>query len=101
MDWHDARIRWRSPKARGTRALPPTLRYIGLSRFPKVVDPAEETAWSVECVFEVPPPEQSDPLISEGRVRFLVEGAPRDWLESGVTFELYEGAICVADVEVM
>lgn len=100
MDWYDARIRWRSPKERGTRALPPTLRYIGISRFPPTIDPAEETAWSVECVFDVPPPEQPDPLVSEGRVRFLMDRAPQHWLRSGVTFELYEGAVCVADVDV-
>lgn len=98
---HDVRVYWRSPEERGKRALPPTLRYVGLSRFPEDSDAWPDEAWSVELRFDQPPPEQPTGTPSYGRVRFLVDDAPRERLHSGARFELYEGPTCVADVEIV
>ena len=97
---HDALVHWTSESIRGKKELPPTLRYVGLSRFPEDVIGRDE-AWSVELSFEQPPPEQPSPMVSRARVRFLFEEAPQERLRRGTRFGLYEGPYHVADIEVL
>ena len=97
---HKARIHWRAPNDRGCAELPPTLRYVALSRFPQDGPGWPDGAWSIEVLFDVPPPEQADQNVSLGKVRFLVDAAPQKRLKKDVWFELYEGLQPVADVEV-
>jgi hypothetical protein len=98
---HRVRIHWRDPKERGRTELPPTLRYVTLSRFPEDEPGWPDGAWSIEVLFDIPPPEQADPNISLGRARFLVDSAPHGRLRRGGWFELYEGLQPVADVEII
>jgi hypothetical protein len=98
---YSARVHWRSPGERGRASVPPTLRYVALSRFPEDGPQWPDGAWSIEVLFDVPPPEQHNPAVSEGRVRFLVEQAPSDRLAPGRWFTLYEGLQPVADVEII
>ena len=97
---HDALVYWTPATVRGKQELPPTLRYVGLSRFAEGVS-GRDDAWSVELMFEQPPPEQLFTSVSRARVSFLVDEAPHERLHSGVKFGLYEGPIHVAEVEVL
>lgn len=101
MNWHRAIVRWLSPIDRGKKTLPPTLRYIGIGRFSSDGPEWPDGAWSVECRFEVPPPEQSDPGASAAEVRFLVASAPHERMVAGQAFQLYEGPVLVATVDVV
>ncbi len=96
---HDALVFWTPEAIRGKRELPPTLRYVGLSRFAGDVI-GRDTAWSVELLFETPPPEQSGD-VSRAQVRFLFDDAPHERLHQGVTFSLYEGPVHVGEVMVL
>lgn len=98
---HDARIYWSRPEVRGSAHLPPTLRYVALSRFPEDSPDWPDGSWSVEVLFDVPPPEQDHDAVSQGRVRFLMEDGPHERLHPGAHFSLYEGLQKVADVEVL
>lgn len=98
---HTARIRWLSGQERGRKQLPPTLRYVALSRFPEDGDAWPDGAWSVEVRFDQPPPEQGSGEVSEGTVRFLFDTAPRERLHAGARFSLYEGPQKVAEVDVL
>jgi hypothetical protein len=100
MSWHRAVIHWEEDAVRGRHDLPPTLRYIGLSRFDEDVT-WPDGAWSVECRFDVPPPEQPDSRVSAAEVRFLVDRAPIERLHGGVRFGLFEGLTPVAEVELL
>lgn len=97
---HDALVHWTTATVRGKRELPPTLRYVGLSRFPGD-EPGRDDAWSVELRFEQPPPEQPSPIVSHASVRFLFDEAPQERLCPGAWFGLYEGPTHVADVEIL
>lgn len=97
---HDALVHWTSESVRGKKELPPTLRYVGLSRFAEDVSGRDE-AWSVELRFEQPPPEQQSSAVSRAKVPFLFDEAPQERLRSGVKFGLYEGPFHIADVEVL
>lgn len=97
---HDALVRWTSRAIRGMNELPPTLRYVGLSRFAEDVVGWDD-AWSVELHFEQPPPEQSSSEVCRAKVRFLFAGAPQERLHPGARFGLYEGPFHVADVEIL
>lgn len=98
---HSATIHWLAPEQRGRKELPPTLRYVALSRFPEDGDHWPDGAWSIEVLFEEPPPEQERSDQSRGAVRFLFDTAPADRLCPGARFSLYEGPQKVADVEVL
>ena len=98
---HSALVRWLSPNERGKVALPPTLRYVGLSRFPGDRLDGSTDMWSVELRFVAPPPESVCSDISEATVRFLFDAAPQERLNAGARFELYEGNTKVADVDVL
>lgn len=98
---HAARVRWLSERERGKASLPPTLRYVALSRFDDDGAAWPDGAWSVELTFEEPPPEQGAADVSEGKVRFLFDTAPQDRLHPGTRFWLYEGPTRVAEVEVV
>ena len=97
---HSALIHWLSPAERGRADLPPTLRYVGISRFSDDENWLDG-AWSVELRFDQPPPEQASSEVSRGRVRFLVDEAPMERLHAGVWFGLFEGPQKVADVQVI
>ena len=96
---HRALVRWLSPQQRGKKALPATLRYVGVARFEQAEPQLGDEGWSVELQFERPPAEESD--ISEADVRFLFDHAPQERLHAGATFSLYEGPTCVASVEIL
>lgn len=98
---HSARIWWASARERGRQALPPTLRYVALSRFPEDGSRWPDGAWSVEITFDQPPPEQGSSDVSVGEVRFLFDTAPEERLHAGARFSLYEGPQKVAEVEVL
>lgn len=98
---HHATIQWLAPERRGRKELPPTLRYVGLSRFPEDGACWPDGAWSIEVLFEEPPPEQERSDRSRGTVRFLFDTAPAGRLFPGARFSLYEGPHKVADVEVL
>ena len=98
---HTALVRWLSAKERGRAGLPPTLRYVGIGRFPDDGDEWPDGAWSIELRFSQPPPEQGRKDISEAMVRFLMDEAPQQRLRKGVCFGLYEGVQKVADVDVL
>ena len=98
---HKSRIYWSAPAARGKSTLPPTLRYIALSRFSDDSPEWPDGAWSVEVRFDVPPPEQGSKNVSEGWVRFLMDNGPNERLFPGARFSLFEGLQKVADVEVL
>jgi hypothetical protein len=75
----DALVHWTPESVRGKKELPPTLRYVGLSRFPEDVV-GRDDAWSVELWFEEPPPEQSSKNVSRAKLRFLFDEAPQERL---------------------
>jgi hypothetical protein len=97
----NVRVHWEPPSIRGRHQLPPTRRYVVLSRFPEDGPNWSDGQWSVEIFFTIPPPEQVDSRMSEGKARFLVDGAPHDRLASGRWFSIYEGPQKVAEVEVL
>lgn len=97
---HDALVHWTPEAVRGKKELPPTLRYVGLSRFPEDVI-GRDDAWSVELRFDEPPPEQPSGTVSRAKVRFLFDEAPQERLRPGVRFGLYEGPFHVADIEIV
>lgn len=102
MKAHNARVRWMDTRKRGRKQLPPTLRYLALSRFPEEGPTWPDGAWTIEVIFAEPPPEQSvmgDESV--GMVRFLFPGAPHERLRSGACFSLYEGPTKVAEVDVL
>lgn len=96
----DALVRWTSESIRGRRELPPTLRYVGLSRFVGDVV-GRDDAWSVELRFHHPPAEQGNQEATRAQVRFLMADAPHERLSRGARFGLFEGPIHVADVEIL
>lgn len=101
MREHRGLVRWTDPSVRGKRSLPPVRRYIGISRWPEDGPLWPDGAWSVELLFDQPPPEQAGASESDGRVRFLVVEAPHERLRPGSRFEMYEGPTKVADVDVL
>lgn len=76
---------------------PPSREYSTVSRFKEDTDWPEE-AWSVVLHFDEPPQEQGSP--SRGTVRFLVPDAPQDRLKPGASFDVYEGRVKTATVEI-
>jgi hypothetical protein len=98
---HSAIVHWLHPKQRGREALPATLRYVALSRFPEDEETWPDGAWSIEVRFDQPPPEQANGHIVEGQIRFLFDHAPQERLYRGARFSLYEGPQKVAEVEVL
>jgi hypothetical protein len=98
---HSAKVWWASASERGQKALPPTLRYVALSRFPEDGKQWPDGAWSVEVTFDEPPPEQGSSDVSSGKVKFLFETAPLERMYPGARFSLYEGPHKVAEVQVL
>lgn len=76
--------------------MPTGLKYITVAKFD---ENWMEDAWSVVLEFESPPSVQGNPSV--GCARFLMPNAPYEKLESGIRFELYEGATLTARVEVV
>lgn len=98
---YPASVRWLAQAIRGTSHLPPTLRYVALSRFPEDGPQWPDGAWSVELRFAIPPSEQTEGLETRARVRFLMDDAPAERLRPGARFRIYEGPTPVAEVEVV
>ena len=98
---HSALIRWLPISARNGKRLPPTLRYVGLSRFAEDGEDWTDDSWSVEVKFDQPPPEQADDGVSEATVRFSFDSAPLARLKAGVRFALYEGTQMIASIDVL
>lgn len=98
---HSALVRWRPPEERGRKALPATLRYVGLSRFSHEAATWPDGAWSVELRFAQPPAEVGEGTMCEATVRFLFDHAPQEWMQPGTTFSIYEGPTRVADVDIL
>lgn len=71
--------------------------YSTVSRFEEDEDWPDE-AWSVVLHFDESPRDQGSP--SRGTVRFLVADAPHDRLVPGAKFQIYEGRVRTATVEV-
>jgi hypothetical protein len=101
MTTHDALVHWLPADQRGKQRLPATLRYVGLSRFREDGQGWPDGAWSIEVLFDEPPPEQGDSDVSRARVRFLFDTAPQERLFPGVRFGLHEGIHKVAEIEVI
>lgn len=90
-----ASIHWLSEEEGGRKHLPTSPLYTTVARFPQQKD-WPQNAWSIITEFSEPP--CRDGL---AQVSFLADGAPRDWLISGATFELLEGHKVVARVQVL
>ena len=98
---HHALVRWLPSEERGRAGMPPTLRYVGISRFEDDPPSWPDGAWSVELKFTQPPAEQSSSSQCEAAVQFLFDNAPQHRLHRGVRFSVYEGIQRVADVDVL
>ena len=92
-------VNWVPMGKGGRTSLPTGLRYSTVSRFEEDGAKWEKEAWSIVLEFERSPLEQGTP--SYGQARFLVEDAPVERLQTGRTFELFEGNKKVADVKVL
>jgi hypothetical protein len=66
-------------------------RYVAPATFPSERD-TSGSAWSVVLEFEE---------LHHGTARFLVNEAPHELIESGVTFEMYAGKTLAATVKVL
>jgi hypothetical protein len=97
---HSAILTWLPAEGRGTARRPHGLRYVGIARFDSDGPEWPEGAFSVVCEFDVPPSER-DSDSSEARVRFVLPDAPGERLSPGTRFQLYEGSMSVAVVEVL
>jgi hypothetical protein len=73
--------------------------YSTVARFPEDRETWLEDAWSIVLESDPPPSVQGNP--STGAVYFLADSAPQERLKAGATFELYEGARLVAEVQVL
>ena len=88
-----AKLRWLTP-AEGGRTRPPGGEtYSTVATFEQNRRDPHCGAWSLVVRFIEPPDEKLSHYVM---VRFLVDWAPEEWLESGNSFELLEGAKVVA-----
>ena len=94
-----AKVHWIPPEKGGRMALPTGKQYATVSRFQEDAESWLQKAWSMVLEFDEPPAKQGSP--SMARARFLVASAPVDRLKPGCEFKLYEGAKCVATVEII
>jgi hypothetical protein len=90
---HEVNVIWQGDKA---NHLPTGLQYITVAKFD---ESWIDEAWSIVLNFEIPPSQQGNP--SKGYAKFLMPNAPLDKLFSGQLFQLYEGNVLVAKVEVI
>lgn len=93
-----ARLRWTRPSEGGREGPPSAPPYVTVSRFEQQRDTWEQEAWSLVVEWSDPP---DDSWAHQVVVRFLVENAPEELLESGNHFELLEGKRVVAIGEVV
>jgi hypothetical protein len=90
------KIRWTDAKKNRTSE---TGRYVTVARFREDVSSWPREAWSIIIEF---PPSTTFTEVVKGRARFLVEnGSPRERLKSGAMFELLEGNVVMATVQVL
>ena len=99
MREHLAIVTWLPTELREGGQLPHSLQYTGISRFPSDGSGWPDGSYSIVCRFSVPPSEHG--TSSEAHVRFLVDDAPHHRLTPGARFELYEGLLQVATVDVL
>lgn len=94
---YPCRVYW-TPREHGGRDEPfAGVWYSTSAKFPEQTN-WQVDGWSVVLEFETPPSEQGSPSI--GKVSFLVDEAPDEWLFPGQIFEMYEGKRMTAKVEV-
>lgn len=96
---HLAILTWLATGPSGALRLPSGLQYIGIGRFADDGPEWPDGAFSVVCRFDTPPAEHGSPI--QARVHFLVDQAPHERIAPGVRFEVYEGLLRVAAVEVL
>lgn len=92
-----ARIRWLTFEEGGRKIVPPGPRYVAPAKF-HILNTWPKEAWSlvVEMLGS------GDPGGSQlAHVWFLVVDAPEWVLVSGAKFEMYEGAKCVLEGEIL
>ncbi|MBS9443672.1 MULTISPECIES: hypothetical protein [Photorhabdus] len=93
---YQIKVEWISEQNGGRKNPPPAGRYFAVSRFPEDIN-WQNNAWSV--VFEFKSTEKKDnEYVSEGTVRFLMENAPNERMETNEYFNIYEGPKKVAKV---
>jgi hypothetical protein len=97
---HSAVVRWLSAEQGGRAQLPPTLRWVGISRFAEQDEHWPDGSWSIVLTFDFPPAECSAPMPAKARFLFS-ETAPQAWLRPGVNFSIYDGIKRIGDVEVL
>jgi hypothetical protein len=90
-----AHIHWLSEAEGGRKNLPTSLRYTTVARFSSQKE-WPNNAWSIVAEFSELPT-----FDSAARVKFLVDEAPHELLQTGATFELLEGHKVVATVQVL
>lgn len=91
-------LRWIPPNKGGMKAHPVGPRYVRPVRFPQQKDTWTKEAWSLIVEWSEPPDETLQHHVT---VRFLVDGAPDEFLVRGNRFELLEGDRIVAIGEVL
>lgn len=79
-------------------ALPESGQYVSVAKFPEDAESWPHEAWSV--VIELSQPELAL-RNARGTARFLMPGAPQTRLQSGRTFEMFEGVRRSATVTVL
>jgi hypothetical protein len=80
-------------------ALPQGNQYTSVAKFEEDKDTWEQEAWSIVLEFDNTPAKQGNP--SRGTAKFLVENGPIERLVIGNRFEMYEGKVIVAEVEIL
>lgn len=88
-----ATIDWLGAEEGGREELPTAATHTTVAKFEKLADRWPREAWSVVLTFHVPPNARRGATVS---IRMLVEDAPKELLEVGSRFELYEGRRIVA-----
>ena len=94
-----ARIKWLGPAEGGREAPPSGDTYSTVARFETLRDRWPQEAWSV--VLQISTPPDDDGVMVAGIRMLASDEAPKELLESGSRFELYEGYRCVARGEVL
>ncbi|WP_141103898.1 hypothetical protein [Rhizobium sp. R634] len=74
-------------------------RYVAPAKFPEDIRTWPDDAWSVVLEFEEL--DASSPKNCRGTAHFLAQDAPLQRLQSGVSFEMYEGLKLSATINVL
>ncbi len=79
-------------------ALPESGQYVSVAKFPEDAESWPREAWSIVIHLSQ---QDSAPRNATGTARFLMPNAPQARLQSGRTFEMFEGARRAATVTVL